>query len=67
MYAMILLTRRIAVDVVFVKIQIPILDTRASASPDTMETIVKKVIIIIDINIKNHTNSVFKAIKLCKL
>ena len=43
-------------DVVFVKIQIPILDTRASASPDTMETIVKKVIIIIDINIKNHTN-----------
>ena len=57
MYAMILLTRRIAVDVVFVKIQIPILDTRASASPDTMETIVKKVTIIIDINIKNHTNN----------
>ena len=56
MYAMILLTQRIAVDVVFVKIHIPILDTRASASPDIMETIVKKVIIMIDINIKTHTN-----------
>lgn len=57
MYAMILLIRRTAVDVVFVKIQIPILDTRVSASPDSMETTVKKVMKSLDINIEYHSNS----------